>query len=227
MTRAPSPSDLLARSRDIVGRMHDVERWAYAIPIEGPRSTATPTATSTSTSTSTSALGVLGQALLENGYRVAEEDASARVTRYESDGSAPDTVVALERPDLHVIIVQAFGATTVDRLGPVLERTGFVPQSRLLGEAYDVGSPDASRALTTLAHMVVVWDEDWTDLFLLHLASPDPMARHTAALATVVAAFSARAREPALSLLRETLGRESFPKLRETLQEAIASLEVL
>jgi hypothetical protein len=210
--KAPSSSDLVARAKELVHRMHDVERWAYAIDAAVPKETRTG-------------------ALLEAGYQVAEEDPEAKVIRYEApagaeaDGSVPDTLVTLERPDLGVVVLQAHGPTTVDRLGPVLERTGFVPQSRLLGQAYAVGTKEASPALTTLAHMVVAWDEDWADLFLLHLASPDPVVRHEAALATVVAAFSARQIEPARTLLREALVRESFPKLKETLSEAMKALE--
>jgi hypothetical protein len=203
--RVPSQSDLLARAKELVHRMHDVERWAYAIDLERGRAS-------------------LASALAAAGYSVAEEDAEARVVGYTAAGTPPDTVVALERPDLGVFIVQAFGPTTVDRLGPVLETTGFVPQSQLLARAYAVGEPAAPAALTTLAHMVVRWDEDWADLFLLHLASPDPVARHDAVLATVVAAFSAREVEPAKTLLSEALSRETFPKLRETLMEAVESV---
>jgi hypothetical protein len=135
--------------------------------------------------------------------------------------------VTLRRPDLGLTLLQAYGATTPDRLGPVLESTGFAPQSRLLRQAYDVGGDDARRALTALAHMVVAWDEDWADLFLLHLASPDPIVRHDAVLATVVAALSAREREPARTLLQEAARREKFPRLKETLTEALATVESL
>jgi hypothetical protein len=195
--------------------MHDVERWAYAVVSSVPPE-------------------LRVAAVLEAGYHVAEEDSAAKVVRYEApttDGTAaPDTLVTLERPDLGVVLLQAHGPTTVDRLGPVLARTGFVPQSLLLGRAYDVGSQDAtdaSRALLTLAHMLVAWDEDWADLFLLHLASPDPIVRHEAALSTVVAAFSARQVEPPRTLLKETLERESFPKLSQTLNEAIRALDAM
>jgi hypothetical protein len=75
--------------------------------------------------------------------------------------------------------------------------------------------------------MVVAWDEDWADLFLLHLASPDPSVRHDAALATVVAAFSARQVEPARSLLEEAQRREAFPKLKETLGEAVQAVAAM
>jgi len=209
--KTPSPSDLLERAKELVHRMHDVERWAYALDGAVPGETRVG-------------------ALLAAGYEVAEEDGEAKVVRYEAPGAGgapPDTVVSLDRPDLGVVVLQAHGPTTVDRLGPVLERTGFVPQSRLLGQAYAVGTPEAPRALTTLAHMVVAWDEDWADLFLLHLASPDPVVRHEAVLATVVAAFSARQAEPALSLLKQAFVRESFPKLKETLSEAMKAVEAM
>jgi len=188
--------------------MHDVERWAYAIDASVPTATLT-------------------RAIEDAGYHLAEEDLAAKVARHEVEGSPQDALVTLERPDLGMVLVQAFGPTTPDRLGPILERTGFVPQSRLLGEAYAVGDPRASQALTALAHMVVVWDDDWADLFLLHLASPDPVARHEATLATVIAALSAHQAEPARALLSEALGRESFPQLRDTLVEAVATVERL
>jgi hypothetical protein len=184
--------------------MHDVERWAYAVDV----AQAAP----------------LSSGIAAAGYRVVEEDAGARVTRYEAEGSPPDALVTLERPDLGVFVLQAYGPGTVDRLGPVLEASGFVPQSLILGRAYAVGEPAASVALSTLAHMVVAWDEDWADLFLLHLASPDPVARHEAALATVVAAFSSRQVEPARTLLSEAASRETFPRLRDTLSEALAAV---
>jgi hypothetical protein len=203
--KTPSHDDLKARARELVHRMHDVERWAYAIDSGLP-------------------LATLTRAIADAGYRVAEEDTAAKVVRYDVEESPHDTLVTLERPDLGVVLLQAFGPTTPDRLGPILETTGFVPQSRLLGEAYAVGEPRASQALTVLAHMVVAWDDDWADLFLLHLASPDPVARHEAALATVIAALSARQEEPARALLSEALGRESFPQLRDTLASAVAAV---
>lgn len=199
--KTPTEDDLLERAREIVHRMHDVERWAYAIDY--------------------AASPKVRAAVLAAGYRVAEEDEEAHVVRFEAgEGAALDGLVMLGREDLKVIVLQAYGPGTVDRLAPVLEATGFVPQSRLLADAYAVGEARARAALTTLAHMVVRWDEDWADLFLLHLASPDPIARHDAVLATVVAAFSARQKEPAHTLLAEALARETFPKLKEALIEA-------
>ena len=68
--------------------------------------------------------------------------------------------------------------------------------------------------------MVVAWDEDWSDLFLLHLASPDPVVRHDATLALTVAVMVARDAGPAPALLEEAIRREKFPKLKETMREA-------
>lgn len=201
-----SEDDLKDRARELVHRMHDVERWAYAIDVD---------AAATS----------LMRAIEDAGYWLAERDVAAKVVRYEVEDSPEDGLVTLERTDLGLVLLQAFGPTTPDRLGPILERTGFVPQSRLLRDAYMVGDRRASRGLVALAHMVVVWDDDWGDLFLLHLASPDPVARHEAALATVIAALSARQAEPARSLLSEALDRESFPQLRETLAQALSAVE--
>jgi hypothetical protein len=204
--KSPSHDDLEERARELVHRMHDVERWAYAIDATLPGITLT-------------------EAIEDAGYRLGEADALAKVARYEVEGSPYDTLVTLERPDLGVVLLQAFGPTTPDRLRSILERTGFLPQSRLLGEAYAIGSPRASQALTALAHLVVVWDDDWADLFLLHLASPDPIARQDAVRATVIAALSAHQAEPARALLSEALGRESFPQLRDTLVEAVAVVD--
>ncbi len=208
--KAPSPTALIDRARTLVVRMHAVERWAYAIDSAVPDQT-------------------LHDRIVAAGYSVVDRDEEAAVARYEAPSGRedPDALVTLRRPDLGLTLLQAHGATTPDRLGPLLESTGFAPQSRLLRQAYDVGNEQARLALTALAHMVVAWDDDWADLFLLHLASPDPVVRHDAALATVVAALSAREREPAATLLQEAHRHEKFPKLRETLEEALAAVQAL
>ena len=82
-------------------------------------------------------------------------------------------------------------------------------------------SPEAGKALRTLAHMVVAWDEDWSDIFLLHLASPDPIVRHDAAIATSIAAMVARDPGPTIALLEEAKRREKFPKLAETIRDVL------
>ena len=98
---------------------------------------------------------------------------------------------------------------------------GFYAQSTLLGTAADVRDPEAPKALRTLAHMVVTWDEDWGDLFLLHLAAPDPVVRHDATVALTVAVMVAHEAGPAPALLEEALRREKFPKLKQTMTEAL------
>ncbi len=100
-------------------------------------------------------------------------------------------------------------------------RTGFYAQSALLGVALDVRDTEAPKALRTLAHMVVAWDEDWGDLFLLHLAAPDPVVRHDAVVALTVAVMVAHDAGPAPALLDEAIRREKFPKLKETMHEAL------
>ena len=69
--------------------------------------------------------------------------------------------------------------------------------------------------------MVVAWDEDWSDLFLLHLAAPDPMVRHDAVLALTTAVMVAGDAGPAPALLDEAIKREKFPKLKDTMAEAL------
>jgi hypothetical protein len=66
----------------------------------------------------------------------------------------------------------------------------------------------------------VAWDGDWADLFLLHLASPDPIVRHDAVTALTVAAMVARDRGPAPELLAEAAKRETYPKLKDQIEEA-------
>jgi hypothetical protein len=214
---SPSPSALIDRARTLVVRMHGVERWAYAIDSAVPADAVR------------AAILAAGYVLVEEAAAEPDGTSQAEVARYEArtDREDPDVLVTLRRPDLGLTLLQAHGATTPDRLAPVLQTTGFAPQSRLLRQAYDIGNDEARRALTALAHMVVAWDDDWADLFLLHLASPDPIVRHDAILATAVAALCAREREPACTLLEEAARHEKFPKLRQTVVEALAAVRNL
>jgi hypothetical protein len=129
--------------------------------------------------------------------------------------------VVFDSPELEVTLIEATGGDAAPILAKVLDKTGFYAQTQLLKTALDVRSPEASKALRTLAHMVVAWDPDWSDLFLLHLASPDPVARHEAVVATSIAALVAREPGPAIHLLEEAARRETFPKLRETIGETL------
>jgi len=126
-----------------------------------------------------------------------------------------------------VLLLEAQGSGAPPILAKILDVTGFLAQSELLRVALDIHGERTSKALRVLAHMVVAWDEDWSDLFLLHLASPDPVARHEATLAVSVAAMVARDPGPANALLDEALRRERFPKLRETMAEARRMIEAM
>jgi len=153
----------------------------------------------------------------------AKDDWKDDVTRW-TDDTGDDELVLLERVDLGVRIFEVRGPGAFDRARAVLERVPFVPQSKLLREAIDVASPDAPKALLVLAHQCVRWDDDWGDLFLLHLASPDPLARHNAVRCTFLAAMVSGARASAVELLKEAARREKFPKLKETIEDAIERL---
>jgi predicted nuclease of predicted toxin-antitoxin system len=196
----PTETALRGRARALLEAMTARARWIYAIPRdEGPP-----------------AVRAAAQAA---GLRCVEDDAAAGAARWAEDKGAA-TLVTLDSPDLDVMLVEAAGGDVPPILAKILDKTGFYAQSTLLGTALDVRDPEASKALRTLAHMVVAWDEDWSDLFLLHLASPDPVARHEAVVALTVAVMVAHDAGPAPALLDEAIRREKFPKLKETMTEA-------
>ncbi|MEJ7732434.1 MAG: hypothetical protein WKG00_24915 [Polyangiaceae bacterium] len=173
---APTETALKARARTLLLAMTERERWVYAVPLgEGATS---------------------ARAALEaQGLAVEEEDPGAHVARLvDAAGSA--RFVLFDSAPLDVTLIEASGAGAPAVLGALLERTGFYAQSRLLATALDVQDPECVKALRTLAHMVVAWDEDWTDLFLLHLASPDAVVRHEAVASLSVAAMVARDAAP-------------------------------
>jgi predicted nuclease of predicted toxin-antitoxin system len=202
--KRPTETALRGRARALLEVMTERARWIYAVPRD------------------TGALHARA-ALEAAGLACEEEDRSAHVARYAKAGARARFVV-FDSPELDVLFVEAEGEDAPPVLADVLEKTEFYAQSRLLGTALDVADPEAPKALRTLAHMVVAWDEDWTDLFLLHLASPDPVVRHEAVSALCLAAMVARDTAPALPLLEEARSREKFPKLKETMGEAIALL---
>lgn len=184
--------------------MTDRARWVYALPLE----------------TATQVTVILGA----EGFELTQKDPDAPVSRYE-DSAKSAAFVAFASPELEVLLVEASGEAAAVALGRILDQAGFFAQSQLLGAAVDVRDPEAPKALRTLAHMVVAWDEDWSDLFLLHLASPDPVVRHDAVAALCVAALVAREVGPAVHLLEEARKREKFPKLNETMGEAIRMIQ--
>jgi hypothetical protein len=196
----PSLTALKDRARTLVERMTNRGRFVYAVPREEARAH-------------------LAKIFSENGFSLRETDDAGRVAKW---GNAEDSAsfVVLEREDLDVTFLQGDGGDAIAPLGAILDKTGFFAQSTLLESAFDVGTEDARKALLTLAHMVVAWDDEWADLFLLHLAAPDPVVRHDAVTALTVAAMVARDRGPAPELLAEAAKRETFPKLKETIDDA-------
>ena len=180
--------------------MTDRGRFVYALPCDEARAH-------------------LPSVLTEHGFLLRETDDAGRVAKWSNPDETASFAV-LEREDLDVTFIQGDGGDAAAPLGAVLHKTGFFAQSTLLESALDVGTEDARKALLTLAHMVVAWDADWADLFLLHLASPDPIVRNDAVTALTVATMVARDRGPAPELLAEAGKRETFPKLKETIDDA-------
>jgi hypothetical protein len=195
----PTETALKGRARALLEAMTERARWIYALPrVEGP--------------------AAVKAVALARGLSCVEEEAGA--ARFADEKGAAALVV-LDTPDLDVAVVEATGADVPPILADILDRTGFYAQSTLLGVALDTQDPEAPKALRTLAHMVVAWDEDWSDLFLLHLAAPDPVVRHDAVVALLVAVMVAHGAGPAPALLDEAIRREKFPKLRDTMLEAL------
>ncbi len=203
MTRKADEAALKRRARAMLVAMTEREHWIYAVP--------------------RGAFAQLGQRIEAAGVARAETADEGRVVRFGDDDRC--RLVLFECEPLDVTFLEASGGDAVPLMKVLLDEHGFVPQSVLWTEAIDVGQPKlASRALRTLAHMMVVWDEDYVDLFLLHLASPDAVARHEAVSAVTLAAMVARDVEPAIELLGEARSREKFPKLAETIDEAVRVL---
>ncbi len=155
-----------------------------------------------------------------------DDAAGGSVLRFASEAPRAHFVV-FDNIDLNVLLLQGDQEGCVPTMGKILEATGFVPQSKLWGDALNIGTPEATRALKILAHMAIGWDADWTDLFLLHLASPDPIARHDATLSLITAAMVCFEQDAAIELLVEAQSRETFPKLAATMAEGEALLRKL
>jgi hypothetical protein len=153
-----------------------------------------------------------------------EDAAGATVLRFASETPTAQYLL-FHHPELGVVFLQGDGDAAVPVMKRILGATGFIAQSRLWKEALDVGTDASTRALKILAHMLIGWDDDWSDLFILYLASPDPMIRHDATIALAVAGLVSRETAPARDLLAQAQARESFPKLAETMAEAGKLLE--
>lgn len=162
--------------------------------------------------------------LLAEGLAQTGVDDEGRVVRYGEDEKCQ--FVVMQSDPLDITLVDASGEDSVRILKLLLDDHGFLAQSVIWETALDVGQPrEASLALRMLAHMTVAWDADVTDLFVLHLASPDAVARHEAVMALTLAAMVARVVAPGLQLLEEAQKRERFPKLAETIADAIRVLQ--
>jgi hypothetical protein len=195
---------LKKRAKQLLVAMTERERYVYALP--------------RLTNEKNSAL-VIAAVMDERAIPRAADDADGKVVRYASDASAQ--FIVFDHAELDVVFIEASGGGgVVPTMQQILEHTGFVAQSKLLGVALDVGRADAPRALQVLAHMVVAWDDDWTDLFLLHLASPDPLVRRSALDALTIAAMVAQETQAARELLAEAARREKMPKLAAAIADA-------
>src|SRR5262249_47854419 len=136
----PTETALKGRARALLEAMTERARWIYAIPPEGA--------------------AAVREIALGRGLTVEEHDEAAGAARYAKDRAS---LVTFESPELEVLLIEAAGEEAPPVLAEILERTGFYAQSTLLGTALDVKDPEAPKALRTLAHMVVAWDEDWSD----------------------------------------------------------------
>lgn len=193
-------SALKERARALMVAMTDRSRWVYALP-EGSFA---------------QAVAVAGEKGLT---RRAEE---GDVVKYE--GERGERLVLFDHKTLGVVMLEGAGDAVADVVRAIVESTGFVPQSKLWGAALDIGTGESQRALSILAHMCVSWDDDWTDVFLLQLASPDATVRRHAIDALTLAAMVAGDVDPALALLKEARDRERFPQLAKVYDEAAGVL---
>jgi hypothetical protein len=214
----PTETALKGRARSLLEAMTDRARWIYAVPRD--QGGASDPAPQPDQAPGASSLAFASAVLLESRYVVAEEDRKAGAFHFRSADEGASFVL-FDSAELDVLLVECRGGDAPEALAKILDRTGFYAQSALLGTALDVGDPEAVKALRTLAHMVVAWDEDWSDLFLLHLASPDPIVRHEASVSLTIAVMVAHDAGPAIPLLEEAIRRERYPKLKETLGEAL------
>lgn len=198
---------LKERARALLVGMTERSRWVYALPRDG--------------------FATAREVLEAEGMQRVAEEADGHVLRYASEAAPEAAFVVFDSAELDVALIEAEGDAAVPCMQKLLELTGFFPQSKLWGDALDIGGPRSTTSLKILAHMAVAWDEDWTDLFLLHLASPDAVVRREALSATTLAAMVAREAGPAIELLEEAKRREKFPKLAATIDEGLVVLRAL
>lgn len=195
--RRPTETALKSRARALLEAMTARGRFIYAVPRDdGPDAV--------------SAI-VSAEGLREVDGRYQNEKGTASIT-------------VRDRLDLEVLIVEAAGEDAPEILAKILDKAGFYAQSTLLGTAFDVADEEASDALGTLAHMVVVWDDAWRDLFALHLGASDPSVRRRAVEAGLDACRTAGAPGPLPGLLDAAIGREKDDALKQQMIAASSAL---
>lgn len=79
--------------------------------------------------------------------------------------------------ELEVAFLEAKGLASAELLSTIVQGAGFYAQSTLLESAADPTDEDGQKALSTLSHMVMRWDDDWRLLFEKHLSSQRIEAR--------------------------------------------------
>jgi hypothetical protein len=141
-----------------------------------------------------------------------------------ANAEATSTLTLVDHEELEITLVEAQGAEAPEPLGALLRKAGFYAQSALIESALDVDTNDARKALLTLAHMLVAWDDEWTDLFRSHLTSADAAVREDAVASITLAAAVARAPGSAPSLLSEALTRETVPAVKEAIEKALGAI---
>jgi len=194
---------LKKRAKQLLVAMTQRDRYIYALsPKVDDRNT----------------VAVIAALLSDRAIPQVADEADGRVVKYATEGGAQ--FIVFDHRELEIVFVEASGSGVIPVMQEMLQRTGFIAQSKLLGVALDVVRDDAARALRVLAHMAVAWDEDWTDLFVLHLASPDMVVRRSAIDALTLAAMVAQEFGPARELLAEAARREKMPKLAEVIADA-------
>ena len=183
----PTATALRARARALLEHMIEQSRWIHALPTDEAETHAAAT-------------------FAAHGFvpRAGEGDDTSK--RWTNDAGT-SSLTLVDHEELEITLVEAQGAEAPEPLGALLRKAGFYAQSALIESALDVETNDARKALLTLAHMLVAWDDEWTELFRGHLASADAAVREDAVASIALAAAVARAPGPAPMLLREALTR--------------------
>jgi hypothetical protein len=197
----PRPTDtaLRSRARALLEAMTERCRWIYAVPRELGAEAVRPIA-------------------LAAGLRAIEEEGSA--ARFSNERESANLVV-FDSPELEVMFHRGLGRRRA------ADPRGHPRKNELLRAVHAArhrarrarrggrqGAPHAGAHGRGLGRGL-------ERSLPLHLAAPDPVARHEATLALTVAVMVARDAGPAPALLEEAMKREKFPKLKDTMSEAL------